>query len=266
MKASVFSIDGKAAGEKELPKQFDEEYRPDLIRRAYHAERTILLQPKGCYPLAGMQNTAEYYGRRHAWRQTINTGRSHLPREKIPGGKSGRVLTVPHAVKGRRAHPPKPFTRLRERINLKEKNMAIRSAMHATMDVELVKARGHKFSGKLPVVIDDAFEGVKRVKEAKKILETLGFGEDLKRAHDGRQMRSGRARLRKGGYVEPKSLLVVYGDDKGVWKACRNIPGVDCTNVKDLTAELLAPGGSAGRLTIWTVDALGKLANDGLFV
>ena len=267
MKTSVLGIDGKPGNrEVELPKQFDEEYRPDLIRRAYHAERTIILQPKGAYVLAGRQNTAEYYGRRHAWRQMINTGRSHLPREKISGGRSGRVLTVPQAVKGRRAHPPKPFKKLVERINLKEKNMAVRSAMHATLDAELVKARGHKFSCSLPVVVDSSFEGIKRAKEARKVLEGFGFADDLKRAKEGRQIRSGRARLRKGGYVAPKSLLIVFGEDKGIWKAARNIPGVDCVNVKDLDAELLAPGGSAGRLTVWTADAIDKLANDGLFM
>ena len=265
MKAKILDLAGKEEGEIDLPKQFDEEYRPDLIVRAYHAERTRFYQPKGAYPLAGKQTSADYYGRRHAWRQIINTGRSHLPREKIPGGRSGRVLIVPHAVKGRRAHPPKPAKKLVEKINLKEKHFAIRSAIHASTDSTLVKTRGHVFAGQLPIVIASSFEGVKKVKEAKKILEAIGLKDDLDRARSGRQIRSGRARLRKGGYRQPKTALIVIGEDKGVWKATRNIPGVDTVKVAELDAELLAPGGDAGRLVVWTKDAIEKLSQQGLF-
>ena len=72
-------------------------------------------------------------------------------------------------------------------------------------------------------------------------------------------MRSGRSKLRKGGYRTPKSVLIVYGDDRGVWRATRNIPGVDTVSVAKLDAECLAPGGVPGRLTVWTKSALEKL-------
>ncbi|HLD76329.1 MAG TPA: 50S ribosomal protein L4 [Candidatus Norongarragalinales archaeon] len=264
MKAKVLSLSGQATEEVELPLQFEEEFRPDLIRRAYHAYRTQFLQPKGSYLLAGLQTTAEYYGRRHAWRQTINTGRSRLPREKVPGGRSGAVRIVPHSVKGRRAHPPKPWKILREKINVKERSKAIRSALNATLSSDLVSRR-HRYNGPLPLIVASPFEEIKRVKEAKKILEQLGLKEDLERAHDGRKIRSGRSRLRKGGYREPKSVLIVFATDKGVFKATRNLPGVESVHVKDLNAELLAPGGQAGRLVLWTKDALDALKNQALF-
>lgn len=265
-KAGILSLEGKPSGrEVELPQHFGEEYRPDVIRRACHAERTRFLQPKGSYPLAGLQTTAEYYGRRHAWRQTINTGRSRLPREKIPKGRSGRVLIVPHAVKGRRAHPPKPWKRLIERINHREENLAIRSAIAATVNPQLVKGRGHLYTGALPLVVDDSLQSVKRVKELKKVLSQLGLDGDLQRAREGRRMRSGRARLRKGGYRTPRSVLIVVGEDGGVWKAARNLPGVDVVRADELSAELLAPGGQPARLAIWTPQALQKLSGDSLF-
>ncbi len=264
MKAKVHTLNGQVAGEVQLPVQFSEPYRPDLIRRAYHAHRTQFLQPKGVYPLAGLQSTAEYYGRRHAWRQTINTGRSHLPREKLSGGRLGNVRIVPHSNKGRRAHPPKPWKKLKERINRKEKYKAIRSALNASLEQTLV-ARRHRFTGTLPLVVSADFGQVKRVQDAVKILDSLGLGQDLQRARDGRKMRSGRARLRKGGYRVPKSALIVYGKDQGVLKATRNLPGVDVVAVKDLNAELLAPGGQAGRLIVWTQDALDQLEKEKLF-
>lgn len=266
MKASIYSVEGKQDGSVELPRQFDEEYRPEIIQRAFLAFRTEFYQPKGADPLAGLKTSAEYFGRRHAWRQTINTGRSRLPREKLPGGRLGRVRIVPFAVGGRRAHAPKPQKILVEKINLREKNLAIRSAISASVQAVLVKGRGHVFDVKqLPLIIDDSFESVKRVKDALKVMNVIGLEKDLVRAKEHRKKRSGRARLRKGGYLVPKSVLVVVGDDKGIWKAVRNIPGVDFVKVDQLNIELLAPGGQAGRLVVWTKSALEKLRKDNLY-
>ncbi|MFH0836271.1 MAG: 50S ribosomal protein L4 [Candidatus Micrarchaeota archaeon] len=265
MKATVLGLNGSKSSEVELPHHFEEEFRPDLIKRAFHAFRSLSWQPKGAFPMAGMQTTAEYYGRRHEPRQTINTGRSRLPREKIAPDRLGQVRQVPQAVGGRRAHPPKPWTVLREKINIKEKNKAIRSAIAASASEKIVKNRGHKFSCKLPLVVSKDFEGVKKVKEAAKVLIDFGVGDDLKRAKDGRKMRSGRARLRKGGYKVPVSALIVFAEDHGIRKAARNLPGVDVVKVQDLNAELLAPGGVAGRLVVWTQDAVEKLDKERLF-
>ncbi|MFA6330126.1 MAG: 50S ribosomal protein L4 [Candidatus Micrarchaeia archaeon] len=268
MKAQVVAIDGKKGAEVALPAQFAEAYRPDLIRRAFHSERSFSYQPKGNYPMAGRNYTAEYYGRRHAWRQTINTGRSRVPRVKIPGGRSGRVLTVPSATHGTRAHPPKVQKIIRERINIKEKNFALRSAIAATGVKELVVKRGHKFadSTAFPIIIDASIEQLKKAKEAKSALVALGFEADIERAHKARTMRSGRARLRRGGYRTPSSVLIVIGKDSGIWKAARNLPGVDVVPVEKLTVELLCPGGDAGRLTLWTKDAVDKLGTEKLYM
>jgi large subunit ribosomal protein L4e len=267
LKTTVFGLDGARRGEVELPPQFSEEYRPDLIRRAYHAEASARLQPKGIFLLAGLQTSARYYGRRHAWRQIINTGRSRLPREKIPGGGTGRVRIVPHARSGRRAHPPKAEKNLRERINFKENNKAVRSALGACANPALVRARGHAVNNgfSAPIVVDDSFESLSRVKDAKKVFKALGVENDLERASRARKKRSGRARMRKGGYRVPKSVLVVFGDDKGVWRAVRNLPGVDAVRVDKLNAELLAPGGDAGRLCVFTQSALAKMNENSLY-
>ncbi len=266
MKASILNLDGKESGKIDLPVQFKEEFRPDLITRAFLAYRSNLYQPKGHFPLAGLQTTAAYYGRRHAWRQTINTGRSRLPREKIPGGRSGRVLRVPHAVKGRRAHPPKPEKEILERINLKEKYFALRSAISATCNSELVAKRGHVFTGMIPLVIESSLESVKKVKDIRKVLEALGLQADLQRAVIGRKKRSGISGLRRGGYRTPKSVLIVVSEDAGIVKAARNLPGVDVAKLGDLNAELLAPGGVAGRLTLWSSKAVDKMGSEKLFL
>jgi large subunit ribosomal protein L4e len=115
------------------------------------------------------------------------------------------------------------------------------------------------------LVVDDSLESVKRVKEAKEVAAKLGLENDLKRAKAGKKMRSGKSRLRKGGYRVPKSVLVVLGDDKGAGKAFRNLPGVDVCKVSDLSAELLAPGGQAGRLAVFTKSAVDKIGKEGLW-
>lgn len=266
MKAKVLGVDGTQGETVELPFQFEESFRSDLIKRAFWALQSLVWQPKGVFPRAGLQNTAEYYGRRHAWRQTINTGRSRLPREKLAGGRSGRVLTVPQAVKGRRAHPPKPEKILVEKINKKEKNAAVRSAIAATANSALVSSRGHAFEGSLPFVVSNAFEQVKKTKDAAVALGKIGLSDDLLKTSRTRVKKTGISGLRRGDYRERKSILVVFGKDDGAGKAFRNIPGVDCVSVDKLDVSLLAPGGVAGRMTIWTQNAVERLGKEKLYL
>ena len=44
-------------------------------------------------------------------------------------------------------------------------------------------------------------------------------------------------------------------------RSVRNLPGVDVCRVAALNVELLAPGTHPGRLTVWTEDAISKLAS-----
>merc|ERR1719499_1300649 len=53
--------------------------------------------------------------------------------------------------------------------------------------------------------------------------------------------------------------LVVYGEDNGIVRALRNIPGVETACVTRLNLLKLAPGGSFGRFIIWTEGAFKKL-------
>ncbi|MBS3070255.1 50S ribosomal protein L4 [Candidatus Micrarchaeota archaeon] len=269
MKANVLKVDGTANGSVELPSQFSTPYRPDVIRRAFWAFSSLRWQPKGAFPLAGMQNTAEYYGRRHAWRQTINTGRSRLPREKVSGGRSGRVLRVPHAVKGRRAHPPKPEKVLVEKINAKEKNLALRSAIAATANAQIVESHGHVLGAKtqLPIVAESSLENAGKTSDVRKFLVSVGLEKELQKASVSRTPLSGVAGRRSGGHAQKKSVLIIYGTPgAAISKAGRNLAGVDCASVDELNAALLAPGGSAGRLCVWTQGALDKLAKENLYL
>lgn len=167
------------------------------------------------------------------------------------------------AVGGRRSHAPQPNKDNTEKINKKERRKAIRSAIAATASSGLVSARGHKFTRELPVVARNDLETLTKTTDVIKFLMAAGLWDDVLRAKAGRHIRAGKGKLRGRKYKGRKSLLFVAGNDSGLGKAARNLPGVDFVTVDRLNAELLAPGTRAGRLTVWTESSLEKLARKG---
>ncbi|NPA86469.1 MAG: 50S ribosomal protein L4 [Candidatus Diapherotrites archaeon] len=261
MKAPLYSIEGIIVGELELPEVFKEEIRPDLIKRAVLSIISARRQPYGAMKGAGRQFTAEYIGMRRLppWRRTINVGRARLPRTKDRGEiLFGRVANVPQAVGGPRAHPPKVEKVWLEKINKKEKRKATRSAIAATAVPDLVKMRGHVVEDvkHIPLVVEDRLEEISSTKELKEVLKKLGVWKDVERAIEGTRRRAGKGKRRGRAKKVPKSVLIVVGENRGIYKAARNLPGVDVVEVRNLNAELLAPGARMGRLTIWTKSAI----------
>jgi large subunit ribosomal protein L4e len=194
--------------------------------------------------------------------QSWGSGRGVAQIPRLVNGR--RAARVPQAVGGRRAHPPKPEADRTEKINRKEKRIAIRSAIAATVDEELVKARGHIFTAALPMVADNALEDVEKTRDVVAFLKAAGLYDDVVRAKEGRTIRAGRGKLRGRKYKNRKSILIVAGSGTPLFRAAANLPGVDVTTVDSLNAELLAPGTHAGRLTVWTESAIAGL--EGMFV
>ena len=255
----MYSSEGKALREVELPRQFSAPVRFDLISRAAISDQTAHYQPKGNDPRAGMETSARYRGRKEDFGSGKNKGTASRPREVLPKGRLGKVKRIPSAVKGRRAHPPHVNKVIFEKINKKEYRLALISAIAATADSGAVAARGHKLptGAKVPFVLDNSFEKVSKTKDAYKTLSLL-FGADLARCEKPRQ-RTG-VRARKGGKVYPKSAIIAVSSDSPVLNAARNIAGIDIMKVSDLSVELLAPGTKAGRLAVYTEAALAEIA------
>lgn len=65
--------------------------------------------------------------------------------------------------------------------------------------------------------------------------------------------------MRNRRYKQKLGPLVIYGQDAGIARAFRNIPGVDILNVERLNLLKVAPGGHLGRMVIWTESAFKKL-------
>ena len=253
MKVNVYSIEGEVSGEVELPAIFNEVYRPDLIKRAVISSQTARIQPMGNDPMAGKRTSAESWG--------SGRGAAMVPRIK----NGARTAFVPQAIGGRKAHPIRVDKNHHEKINNKERRLAIRSAVAATANKELVEKRGHKVENvpAFPLVVEDDLESVKQTKETREIFKNLGVYDDIVRAKTGRKIRAGRGKTRGRKYKKAKGPLVVVGDDKGIKLGARNHAGVDVVSVENLNAELLAPGTHPGRLTIFTKSAVEKLG--GLF-
>ncbi len=260
MKATVYTIDGKAKKEIELPKAFEASLNKELIKRAVLSSQSKQKQPKGTNPRAGRDNTAVAVSNRHKIRseRTINVGKARLPRFKNRKHLLyGRVGRVPQAVGGARAHPPKAEKIIAEEINKKEKKKALISAIGASTNMALVEAR-HVVDGKikLPIVVEDKFEEIAKTKEILKVLDALNLGADIENARNKCRPRSGKGKQRGRTKKQKKSVLIVTKENSKIYKAARNIPGVDISTAVSLNTELLAPGCVPGRLVVWTEDAI----------
>jgi large subunit ribosomal protein L4e len=245
MEFNIIDLSGNTA-KKISSTLFDEPYRPDLIKKAVLAAQANRQQPYGPHMYAGMRTSAEGWG--------PGRGVSRVARLK----NSSKAARIPQAVKGRQAHPPKPEADRTEKVNDKERKKAIKSAIAATGNVELVKKRGHQFSAQLPLIASDELAALTKTKDVKSFLESARLWDDIERAKQ-RTIRAGKGKLRGRKYKKTKSILIVTAEDKGIVKAARNLAGLDIVNFDQLNAELLAPGTHAGRLTVYTESAIAKL-------
>ncbi|MEZ3115158.1 50S ribosomal protein L4 [Halobaculum sp. MBLA0147] len=247
MTATVYDLDGEETGDVELPDVFDTQYRPDLIRQAVLAAQANRKQAYGADEFAGMRTPAESQG--------SGRGMAHVPRE------NGQGRRVPQTVSGRKAHPPKAEKDQGKQINDKERKLAVRSALAATTDAELVAERGHEFDDdlELPLVVTDEFEELEKTREVVDLLEALGVHADVERADEGRQIKAGQGSTRGRKYREPSSILFVTSEEPS--RAARNLAGVDVTTAAEVNAEELAPGTHPGRLTVFTEAALEEVTD-----
>jgi large subunit ribosomal protein L4e len=243
MKATVYSIEGKALRQIDLPGVFESPRRDDLVKRAVLSEESKLYQPKGNYRFAGLETSARYRGRKEDFGTVKNKGIPHLPHEVLPKGQLGKVKRVPHAVKGRRAHPPKPQKIIVEFINKKEHLRALASALSFSADRVTVCARAHSEIGvSLPIIMDNSFEKLLKTKDVEKVFDALNLGNLLV----------------KSSKTGVKSALIVVADGS-VLKAAANLPGVEVVKASELEVRHLAPGTHPGRLTLYSENAIPEL-------
>ena len=123
MKLPIYNKEMNQKGEKELPSQFSEAYRPDLIKRAVLSLQSRARQVYGADPQAGQRHSSELSKRRRKYRGCYGFGISRVNR-KILSRRGTRFnwvgATSPQTRGGRRAHPPKAEKQFAQKINKKE--------------------------------------------------------------------------------------------------------------------------------------------------
>ena len=249
-----------------LPEQFDERVRPDIIKKAVLSIQSKNRQAYGTDPDAGNKHVTRWKNRNNAYRSRKGKGRARSPRKIVLRRGSqlwGPGAEAPNTRGGRRAHAPKAEKDFSEEINDKERRKAIRSAIAASTDKEIVSEK-HSYDGDLPIETS-GIDSLEKTQELKEELEELGLGEELERV-SVKKVRAGRGKSRGRKYRRKVGPLVVVAEDNGIVKAASNLAGVEVSLVNQLNAEKLAPGAQAGRLVVWDQKALEKMEEEELFL
>lgn len=254
MKARVIALDGTDSGEIELPAVFDTPYRPEVIHKVYVNVLSHSYHRQGRYPAAGEMVSAES--------RNTGLGIARLARARGEGfPRAGQAAGVAGVRHGRVAHPPESWKDIYKKINRKEKQLGLCSAIAVTAKKELVQRRGHKISNevKLPLVVSNDIESIAKTKDLKNALIRLGLGDDLARASLVRKARSGTARRRGRSARSGTSALIVVGNDSKLVTLSESIPGINIKHAKELSILDLVPGSKPIRLTIYSQSAIDYL-------
>jgi large subunit ribosomal protein L4e len=181
-------------------------------------------------------------------------------------GQAAGVASIRH---GRVPHPPESWKNIYKKVNNKEKQLALCSAIAATARKDLIERRGHKLSNisSFPIIVSDDIESISKTKDLLNLLRALGLQQELDRVDFSRKARSGTARRRgREGRSAVSAIIVVGGrggedENKNIRKLSGSVGGVEIKQVKDLSVLDLAPGSKPIRLAIYSENAIKELNN-----
>jgi large subunit ribosomal protein L4e len=250
MKAELIvrSTHGKAEGTVQLPHVFETPYRPDVIRRAYINLLSHMFQEQGRYPAAGELVSAE----------SRNTGLGIARLARIRGqgfSRAGQAAGVAGVRAGRIAHPPESWKDIYKKINKKERQLALSSAIAATSHKDIIVSRGHRVEGisDFPIIASDSIESITKSRDLVQALLAFGLAEDLSRTGTSKvKGTKNGSRAKSAG----TSALVVVRKGSNVCRLATSIPGIDVKDVDSLSVLDLAPGGKPIRLTVFSKGSL----------
>lgn len=268
MKANIYNKEGTKSGNLDLPIQFNEQIREDLIERAFLAIRSNKKQSYGTFPHAGERVSAKLSRRRRDYKGAYGKAISRAPRKTIwkRGRQFGWVGAFsPSTYKGRRANPPKGSKIYSEKINIKERRKAIRSALSAVSNEKYVRERGHLIK-EVPLILDNDIYKLNKTKDLQNLLFKIGLESEIQRITQHKKIRTGQGSKRGRKYKIRKGPLFVLGKKSPIMKVLKSMQGFDCALINNINVELLAPGGVPGRLTIFTKDAIDMLNEKKLFL
>jgi large subunit ribosomal protein L4e len=251
---SVFSLSGEKNGETNTPSVMNAPLRPDIVQFVHTNLNKNKRQAYAVSIYAGKQVSASSWG----------TGRAVARIPRVGGGgtsRSGQGAFGNMCRGGRMFAPTKTWRRWHRKVNNTQKRYAIASSLAASAIPALIMARGHRIDDvpEIPLIMDDAIESTKKTATAKDILASVGALEDVEKASESKQIRSGKGKMRNRRYTLRRGPLIIYNQDNGVEQAFRNLPGIELCCVTRLNLLQLAPGGHMGRFCIWSQSAIDKL-------
>src|ERR687893_3292984 len=160
MKTKLFDLKGIQTGEIDLPPLFNFPYRPEIIKKAFVNLYSHRFQKQGRYPAAGEIVSAES--------RNTGLGIARLARARGEGfPRAGQAAGVAGVRHGRVAHPPESWKMVYKKINHKEKQLGLCSAIAATGQKDLIIKRGHKIGrlSQFPIVVSNDIESISKTKD-----------------------------------------------------------------------------------------------------
>jgi len=256
MKTEILSIEGKKAGEIELPRIFEAEVREDIIQKTFEAGKTR--QPYAPSPTAGKHHSASGNIRhvRHKWRTAYGKGISRVPR-KTMWRRGTQFYWVGAEIAstrgGRRAHPPK-LERREKKINKKEKKFAMQGAIASTAMPEKIKKRYSRLEDKeivisLPIVVESTITSL-NTKEFLKSLKNI-LKDFYEIAIPKKTIRAGKGKMRGRKYKKTAGVLFVVGKNENIKSGA-----IETKKISQLELSDLYP---TGRLVVYTENAIKDL-------
>jgi len=257
MKTKLFDKAGNVKKDIEMPENFSNGIRKDILAKVFEAMKGSEMQPKGSKVGAGAGYSASgiVRHRRHAWKSAYGKGISRIPRKIMSrhGASFNWVgATVASTRGGRRAHPPKSWENLFRKINKKELKIAFDSGFAGTIDG---KSLEKKYNKKIEsgFVFDASVLDLKS-KDFFALIEKV-FGKDLmENILKNKKQRAGKGKLRGRKYKSNAGLLFVVASDEEMRRG-----GIDVVKVNELKIKDLAPNGEAGRITGYTEKAIDEI-------
>jgi large subunit ribosomal protein L4e len=258
MKTNIFDKNGEKLKEIELPVIFSTQIREDVILKTYLSQ--LRKQPYAPDLYAGMKYSAAgiISHQRRKWKTGYGIGISRIPR-KIMLRRGSRFFWVGATVVGtrggRRAHPPKIESHLNlNKINKKEKVLALKSAIASTGSIKSVQKKYPRFKPEIKVPLVFSSEIVKsKPKDIKEVLRKL-LKNNYIIAERETKIRAGRGKSRGRKNKKTRGILIVIGNNEKL--KCKNL---DIVNANNISLNDVASGGIPGRLTAYTENALNDL-------
>eukprot|EP01053_Blabericola_migrator_P004554 Blabericola_migrator_1__4553@NODE_2422_length_2784_cov_360_047479_g1517_i0_p1_GENE_NODE_2422_length_2784_cov_360_047479_g1517_i0NODE_2422_length_2784_cov_360_047479_g1517_i0_p1_ORF_typecomplete_len338_score37_61Ribosomal_L4/PF00573_22/5_9e38Ribos_L4_asso_C/PF14374_6/1e02Ribos_L4_asso_C/PF14374_6/2_6e17NicO/PF03824_16/0_0076_NODE_2422_length_2784_cov_360_047479_g1517_i017182731 len=252
---SVYSCeDAKVVGQCPMPDVCLAPIRPDHIRFVITQLAKNARQAYAVSTYSGYGSSAVSWG----------TGRAVARIPRVSGGgthRAGQGAFGNMCRGGGMYAPTRTWRRWHRKVNRTEKRHALASAIAASSIPALVMARGHRIDAlpEVPMVLSNDMEHVQKTKNAMAILKKIGVAEDLERVVKSKVIRAGKGKARNRKYRMRLGPLIVHNSEKEKVCGYRNIPGVDLCHVDRLNVLKLAPGGSLGRLVIYSESAFRRL-------